>query len=171
MQTLITQARQAAESQAYYLSLFAALALPDICAAMSSSDGEAKRDRYIAWFDEYVAPMYSVGLHHTPSFTGTDCYYYRCSMLHQGSSQHPRSSYSRILFIEPGVSTNVLHNNVLNDALNLDVRMFCHDICDGADHWLASAEGTPEYKANYERFMQRHANGLPPYIVGVPVIA
>ena len=65
----------------------------------------------------------------------------------------------------------MFHNNVINDALNLDVRIFCHDVCDGAELWLASAEQTPEYQANYGRSMQRHADGLPPYIVGVPVIA
>jgi len=171
MRTLIDQARQAADSRAYYLSLFAALALPDICAAMSSPDGQTNRSRYIAWFDEFVAPKYTVGPDRVPSLTGTNCYYYRCSILHQGSSQHPRSSFSRILFVEPGATTNVFHNNVINDALNLDVRLFCQDVCDGADSWLAAAEHTAEYQANYGHFLQRYPNGLPPYIVGVPVIA
>ena len=171
MRTLIQQAKLASESRAYYLSLFAALALPDICGAMSSADGQANRSRYIAWFDQYVAPKYTVGPARTPSLSGADCYYYRCSVLHQGSSQHPRSAYSRILFVEPGATTNVFHNNVLNDALNIDVGLFCRDVCEGAERWLADAEQTAEYQANYARSMQRHENGLPPYIVGVPVIA
>jgi hypothetical protein len=171
MRTLITQTREAADSRAYYLSLFAALALPDICAAMSSPDGQTNGSRYIAWFDEFVAPNYTVGPDRRPSLTGTDCYYYRCSILHQGSSQHSKSSFSRILFVEPGATSNVFHNNVINDALNLDVRLFCHDVCDGADAWLIAAEQTAEYKVNYGRFLQRYADGLPPYIVGVPVIA
>ena len=171
MRILIHQARQAAGSRAYYLSLFAALALPDICAAMSSPDGQTNRGRYIARFDEFVSPKYAVGPDRSPSLTGTDCYYYRCSILHQGSSQHPKSSFSRILFVEPGVTTNVFHNNVLNDALNLDVRLFCNDVCDGADAWLTEAEQTAVYQANYGRFLQRYPEGLPPYIVGVPVIA
>jgi hypothetical protein len=171
MRTLIEQTRQAADSNAYYLSLFAALALPDICAAMSALDGQAKRKRYIEWFDKYVAPKYTVGPSKNPSFSGADCYYYRCSILHQASSQHPQSSYARILFVEPGTSTNIFHNNVLNDALNLDVRLFCRDICDGADAWLADTEQKPEYQANYARSLKRYPNGLSPYIVGLPVIA
>lgn len=171
MRTLITQAREAADSRAYYLSLFAALALPDICAAMSSYDGKTNRTRYIKWFDRYVAPRYTVGPDHAPTLRGKDCYYYRCSILHQGSSQHPKSSFSRILFVERGATTSLLHNNVVNNALNLDVRLFCHDVCDGADTWLEAAELSAEYQANYGRFLQRYANGLPPYIVGVPVIA
>jgi hypothetical protein len=171
MRTLIEQAREAADSRAYYLSLFAALALPDICAAMSSGDGRTNHKRYAAWFDEYVAPKYTVGPKRVPSLSGADCYYYRCSILQQGSSQHPKNTYSRILFVEPGATTNIFHNNVMNDALNLDVRLFCHDVCDGAVSWLATAEESPEYQANFGRFMQRHPNGLPPYIVGLPVIA
>lgn len=171
MRSLIEQARQAADSRAYFLSLFAALTLPDICAAMSSSDGRTNGKRYAAWFDEFVADRYTVGPDRTPSLSGEDCYYYRCSVLHQGSSQNAKSTYSRILFVEPGATTNVLHNNVMNDALNLDVRIFCHDMLDGVERWLEIAEQTPEYKANYGRFMQRYPDGLPPYIGGVPVIA
>lgn len=153
------------------MSLFAVLTLPDICAAMSSTDGRAEGKRYIAWFDKYVAPRYTVGPDHRPSFSGADCYYYRCSLLHQGSPQHSKSSYSRIIFVEPGTTSNVFHNNVINDVLNIDVRLFCHDVLDGAERWLSEAENTPEYKINYGRFIQRYPNGLPPYIVGVPVIA
>ncbi len=171
MRDLINQARAAADSRAYYLSLFAALTLPDICGAMSSADGRAERSRYIAWFDKYVAPRYTVGPERTPSFSGSDCYYYRCALLHQGSSQHPKSSYTRVLFVELGATSNVFHNNVLNDALNIDVRQFCHDVLNGAEQWLREAEHTAEFKQNYPRFMQRYPNGLPPYIVGVPVIA
>jgi hypothetical protein len=124
MRTLIQQARQAADSRAYFLSLFAALTLPDICAAMSSSDGRTNGERYAAWFDEFVAHRYTAGPDRTPSLSGKDCYYYRCSVLHQGNSQNPKSSYSRILFVEPGATTSVAHNNVLDDALNLDVQIF-----------------------------------------------
>lgn len=170
MRDLITQVRLAADSRAYYLSLFAALTLPDICAAAESLDGQATGNRYIAWFDRYVAPKYTVGPDHSPSLSGADCYYYRCSLLHQGSSQHPKSKFSRILFVEPGVTSNVFHNNILNDALNIDVRLFCNDILDGAEQWLTQAEKTPEYQQNYPRFLQRYSNGLPPYIVGIPVI-
>lgn len=138
---------------------------------MSSPDGRAESKRYIAWFDKYVAPRYTVGPERKPAFSGADCYYYRCALLHQGSSQHPKSSYSRVLFVEPGTTSNVFHCNVLNDALNIDVRLFCHDVLNGAEQWLREAEHTAEYKQNYSRFMQRYPNGLPPYIVGVPVIA
>ena len=170
MQTLIAQIKQSANSPAYYLTLFAALTLPDICSAMTSCNGEANRSRYIAWFDEYVAPKYVVGPDQSPSFSGENCYFYRCSILHQGSSQHPKNSYSRVLFVEPNERV-FLHNNVINDTLNLDIRRFCLDICESAETWLAAAQATDQYQANYQKFMRRYPEGLPPYIVGIPLIA
>ena len=102
---------------------------------------------------------------------GDDCYYFRCSLLHQGSSQHNKSNYKRVLFVEPSATTNIFHNNVINDALNIDVKIFCNDLIGGAEKWLEENENTDLYKKNYDRFMKRYPNGLPPYIVGIPVIS
>ncbi len=164
MQDLLDQIQRGLESNLYYLSLFAALSLPDICGAIDSQDGNATSAKYIKWFDEYVARKYGDFL------TGEDCYRFRCSLLHQGSSQHPKSSYSRVLFVEPTATTNVFHNNIMNDALNIDVRIFCSDLIEGAERWLEKVEKTDLYKGNYDRFMKRYPNGLAPYIVGIPVI-
>lgn len=92
------------------------------------------------------------------------------SALHQGSSQNPRSTYSRILFVEPSATTNIFHNNILNAALNIDVRIFCNDIVSGALTWLQQNQNSQNYIQNYGKFMQRYPNGLAPYLVGVPVI-
>ena len=164
MRDLLGQIRRASGAGLYYAALFPALALPDICAALESDDGIATAPRYIAWFDKWVAPRYQGW------FSGEDCYAFRCSLLHQGSTQHPRSRYARILFLEPG-SGMVLHNNILNDALNIDVRIFCEDVAAGVEAWLPEAEELPHYRKNRDRFISRYERGLPPYIVGVPVIA
>jgi hypothetical protein len=165
MQDLLVQIRAASNAGLYYAALFTALALPDICGALESADGLATGARYQAWFDCHVAPKYSGFL------SGADCYLFRCSLLHQGRTQHPRGTYSRILFVEPGVSGMILHNNILNDALNIDVRIFCEDLVAAVESWLPMARTLPQFIANLSHFVTRHANGLPPYIVGVPVVA
>ena len=91
-------------------------------------------------------------------------------MLHQGRLEPHRGTYKRILFIEPH-GNMTLHNNVMNDALNIDVTRFALDIVEGAEQWLITAEQTPQYQANFPHYMQRYPNGLPPYIGGIPVIA
>jgi hypothetical protein len=146
------------------LSLFAALAKPDICGAIGSENGLAHSDKYKDWFNEYVAHKY------TGFLTAEDCCLFRCSLLHQGSSQHPKSGYSRVIFVEPSTTTYVFHCNIMNDALNIDVCIFCNDIIEGARAWLQKYEETELYKKNYGKSMSRYPNGLAPYIVGVPVI-
>lgn len=164
MRDFLTQIQKGLDSNLYFLALFSVLSIPDICGAMSSEDGEAKPDRYKKWFDDYVAVKYNGFV------TGEDCYFFRCSLLHQGSSQHPKGNYKRVIFIEPSATTNILHNNILNDALNIDVKIFCNDIVSGVEKWLDENENTDLYKRNYDKFMRRYPNGLPPYIVGVSVI-
>lgn len=164
MQDVIQQIRSANVAGIYYVALFSALALPDICSALESNDGQASKSKFIAWFDTHVAPRYNGFL------DGENCYYFRCSMLHQGSTQHPRGRYSRIIFVEPDSSGNIFHNNVMNDALNIDVRIFCEDLCWAAEHWWQGATTQPNVLANLPHFVARHPTGLAPYIVGLPVI-
>jgi len=165
----LQQIRCALKANLYYLSLFAALAIPDICGAMGSKGGTATGAKYKEWFDRYVGPKYSGTEHQWLS--GADCYFFRCSLLHQGSSQHPESRYSRFIFVEPSATTHTLHCNVIQDALNIDVGIFCEDIIAGALCWLSEVEGSKRFERNYNRVMRRYPDGLAPFIRGVPVIS
>ena len=173
MRDLVGQIRAALGVNLYYLALAAALILPDICGALASTDGRAKRRKYTEWFDRYVGAAY-VGIDGKPWLTGEDCYRLRCSFLHQGTSHHPQSSYSKFLFVEPTTvaSTGVwMHLNVVNDALQLDVTTFCFDMLNGVEAWLGIVEGTEPYEGNNQTFIRRYPHGLPPYISGLPVIS
>jgi hypothetical protein len=138
MRDLLNQIHGAVKGRAYYLALYVSLTVPDICGAMESEGGQASKQNYVNWFDKYVAPKYFASGQAT--LTGEACYFYRCAVLHQGRAQHPRLGFSRILFVEPGSTTIACHNNVLNDALNIDAAIFCGDIVLGANAWL---EGLP----------------------------
>lgn len=183
MRTLISQIESSLGSGTYYLSLFGALAIPDIAGALSSEDGEASGKKYVEWYEHWVRPRFaevvraSVPEQALPyikdiesPLTGDACYRFRCSLLHQGSSQHPKSPYTRIIFIEPGMTTNVIHYSQLNDALCIDLNLFCREVTSGVRLWLDAAEKTDLYERNYARFARRHVSGLSPYIGGVPVI-
>jgi hypothetical protein len=164
MKDVLAQIRQALGADLYYLALFTALTMPDICGAIDAEDGNASPRKYAEWFDKYVAPKYEGFL------TGEDCYAFRCSLLHQGTLRSHKGQYSRLIFVEPSATTNVFHNNILNDALNIDIRIFCNDIIAGAIQWLNEVEDTERFKTNFEKCVRRHPEGLSPYIVGVPVI-
>ena len=165
MEDLLQQIEEGLKHNQYYLSLFVALTIPDICGAHGSEDGKATGQRFKNWFNKYVAPKYSGFL------DGDTCYLFRCSLLHQGLTNHINSRYSRILFIEPRTTSNILHNNIMQDALNIDVNIFCQDIIASAREWLKEVKDTDQFKINFEKFVKRHPTGLAPYIKGVPVIS
>ena len=64
-----------------------------------------------------------------------------------------------------------MHNNVLNDALNLDIQTFCWDVVGSAREWQQTVLGTEPYERNLDRFVRLHPDGLAPYVVGMPVIS
>ena len=160
MKELLDQIGAALEQNLYYLALMGSLAIPDICGAMESEDGEATGARYKEWFDKYVPPAW---FESEPAVTGEDCYRFRCSLLHQGSSQHERSRYSGVMFLDPRAQNVMCHRSVFISGsgeserrlLVLDIRLFCLEIICGAERWLKQSEGTPDYERNYDRFFRR----------------
>lgn len=168
MRELLRQIEAALDANLYYLALFASLALPDICGAIDSLDGVATGSKYKDWFDKYVAPKYLRYGHQY--LTGADCYHFRCSLLHQGSSQIQHSNYSRVIFIEPPEDELTPHLNLVGEALNVDLRIFCNDIIRSIREWLDRVENTRAYEINYDKFMRWYAQGLPQHGIDRPVI-
>lgn len=166
MEEFLEQIEASCKIGHFYMALFCCLALPDICGAISSEDGIAKGQRYKDWFDAFVAPNYGGNL------DGSNCYAFRCAALHQGKSKHKNLGYARIVFL---VSTDInqacMHNNVLNDALNLDLREFCHDIVAAVRTWMRCEQANPAFKRNMAAFLKRYKGGLAPYIVGADVFS
>jgi hypothetical protein len=163
MEELLNQIEHSTQNGTYLLGLYVALAMPDICSALESSNGRATGNRYKAWFNKWVSPKYDGVL------TGEQCYAYRCGVLHQGRSKHAKLGYSRIIFLEPDSNMH-FHRNILNDAFNLDLVIFCKDIVNSVREWLPTMENNSSFQNNYKHFMKRHEHGIHPYIVGVPVI-
>ena len=118
MEFFLREIEKSLDNELYFIALQSALTLPDICAALQSPNGETTGSQYIQWYNTYAKETGQC------SISGDDCYRFRCSCLHQGSSQHPKSSYRRIMFVIPNTQTT-LHKNVINDALNIDVKIFC----------------------------------------------
>lgn len=166
MEELLDQIEKSCKIGHFYLTLFCCLALPDICGAISSPDGIAKGERYKNWFDTYIAPAYE------GNFDGSNCYAFRCSALHQGRAEHKNLGYTRIIFLVPSqTNPSCMHNNVMNDALNLDVAEFCQDIVGAVRTWMHCEASNPDFQRNMASFLKRHIGGLPPYIIGADVFS
>ena len=166
MENLIKEIKSALSHDLYYIALSATLSLPDICGARESSDGIATKKKYINWFGNYFSREYEGYLN------GEDCYYFRCSMLHQGSTLQPKSNYSRILFIDPRYEHILsVHRGKINDALLLNLRLFCNDMIEAVELWLRKKGKSENYRTNHDKFARVHPEGIRPYIKGIPVIS
>lgn len=184
LDALVEQMERALASNFYLLALTTALSVPDIAAAIDSDNGRATRAKYEKWYNNWVLPRFSINVKKMLEkrghkylgdienpFNGNECYYYRCAMLHQARSTHDKSSFSRVMFIEPNTTTNVIHYGKMNDALTIDLPSFCLEVAQGYRSWVSSAKGTVNYERNIANTMKRYSNGLSPYIVGVPIIS
>ncbi|MDP2816041.1 MAG: hypothetical protein Q8O19_05120 [Rectinemataceae bacterium] len=138
MERFTSAIRKSLESQNWYAALYMSITLPDICARLESDDGKTNGDRYIRWFDKYLADNYrhEVGsdrqLH--VFLSGADCYALRCAILHEGSTdittQRRRDVLDRFHFTVVGCHCNQIHS-----VLQLDVPAFCSDVCRAAERW------------------------------------
>lgn len=171
MDALISQTRMAMQAKLYYVALMTSLAIPDIAGALSAEDGHSSQAKYIDWYEKWVRPRLAENRGRENPFSGQACYWFRCSMLHEGSSQDPRSRSHRIIFIEPGAPNYSIHYCLIgNEALLIQLDAFVEEVVSGCALWLKSTRGTEPYEKNFGRFAARHPNGLPPYVVGVPVV-
>lgn len=142
MNQFIIAIRNSLENGNWYAALFSTLALPDICGKIQYPD-QYSSTRYPNWFNEYVLEKYTsyVGADRkkTEFLNGNDCYALRCAFLHEGitdiTKQKAREALENYKFImpHPGI---ILHNNLLDNTLQLQIDIFCEDICQGVEAWL-----------------------------------
>jgi hypothetical protein len=167
MEAIIREIESALQQRFYYLGIATTLTLPDICAALAAPAGStAGRNQasYEAWYNANLAAKY-------PTLTASDCYRLRCGVSHQGRFGHPRMQYARALFTVPNAQRNVFHNNIINDALNLDTIIFCSDVIQSIRDWLVANRENATVQANLSHVVQFRPQGLAPYMVGMPLIA
>lgn len=157
--------RRASEAGLYYPALMMALVFPDICASLSAENGRTSGSKYRAWLVEHAAQ---------PKDEAALLYGFRCSMLHQGSAFPDRGDFP-LAFIEPTPGASQLHNlsTVVGDSRIgwLSVPLFVEEIATAVENWVHSYESSETVMRNMERFVRRRPEGLPPHVVGAPVIA
>jgi hypothetical protein len=164
MEAITREVEAALRAGLYYAAIVMALTLPDICAALESPDGQSTAARYKTWFDAWLAPEY-------PSLTANDIYSLRCGVVHQGRLGHENMQYARVMFAVPNPRQIVLHNNIFNDVLNLYATTFCRDVNAAVLRWFEAKRDDATVQAHLPRLVQFREQGMPPYIVGIPLIA
>lgn len=144
-----------------FIALQSTLTLPDICGALTSDGTERVKERYVNWYNQYFQPKYQLML------SADDCYRLRCTNLHQGSFQHDKSSFTKIIFID---SDSMFDNNTISittpegiseKIYTLHIKTFCTDMINAVREWLQIVKNNDNFKKNYSKMVKVHEEGLP----------
>jgi len=152
MERFTSAIRKSLESQNWYAALYMSMTLPDICARLESEDGKTNGDKYIKWYDKYLADKYrhEVGAERKIHvfLSGPDCYALRCALLHEGSpditTQRRRDVLEKFHF-----TVCSSHCNQFGLVLQLDVPVFSNDVCIAAERWAE------DFKTNHPDKLNR----------------
>ena len=156
MEHLVNATRTAIAGRNWYAALALSLALPDICGRIQNPKSSVG-DRYTAWWERYVMSKY---MDHNPGtndlvplLSGADAYALRCAFLHEGSdditTQKAREVLDRVHFIEPPRGWRVHMNGRGTGTLQVQVDIFCEDICAGANQWRLDHATNPSLGAQF----------------------
>lgn len=166
MKRLIESVENSLLSQNWYGALFISLSLPDICGKMETPD-KFSGERYVNWFDRYMLDKYTREIgpqreKHT-FLSGSDCYALRCALLHEGvgdiTAQRAKDILSRFHFVYPRQGL-VIHCNQSNDALQLQVDIFCKDVCEGVVTWLNDVKEDKKINERLENVLNIYPPGF-----------
>jgi hypothetical protein len=144
MKHLVAAIRAALLGQNWYAALGLALALPDICGYVEDP-ARTSRHRYASWCNAYLVKRYTrdVGLdgEQYVFLSADDTYALRCALLHEGAddivNQKARDALDAFVFVAPPPN-GTFHCNQVGGKLQLQVDMFCEDICACVEEWLAA---------------------------------
>ena len=146
----------------WYGALILALTLPDICGKLDPNGSGGSRARFSHWFNMYVASKYTVSRRNEPDevmLNGNDCYALRCALLHEGSDvtagQHASDAITRFQFVAP-IKGAMIHNNMFNSKLQLQIDIFCNDICQAVRQWLLDNENDQDVQTSLNGLMKIH---------------
>jgi hypothetical protein len=137
----------ALDHQNWYGALLIALTLPDICGWLEKPTSKSK-SRYVDWYEKYLQHRYTKNLYHGPHIflNGNDCYALRCAALHQGGTditdQQAREVLEQFQFVAPKKGV-VIHCNQFDNRLQLQVDVFCKDICSEVERWGNDVKSEP----------------------------
>jgi hypothetical protein len=152
-----TSVLSAIQQKNWYSALTLSLTLPDICGKLESPTSKSG-ERYIAWWNKYLLEKYTIFL------SGSDAYALRCAYLHEGgddvSEQKAQDALTRFIFREPPGNNNIVHCNlhvithpVITSALQLQVDIFCADICEGVNKWSVDTKDNKDIQKRTEKLL------------------
>jgi hypothetical protein len=164
MHHFVESVRRSIKEKNWYSALSMALTLPDICGRLEAPNKKSQA-RYEGWFDRYILGKYQTQAGrfvdaHT-FLCASDCYSLRCAFLHQGDfsieDQRAQTVLNNFHFIAPFGNGIEIHKNQSGSTLQLQVDIFCEDICSGVERWLGDVNNDAEIVDRIDKLGKIHA--------------
>lgn len=154
MKHLTDAVEDAVKASNWYAALTVALTLPDIAGWVDDPRIKSQA-RYAAWVEAHLSPTYTSHVGHARELhkflSGDDCYALRCAFLHEGrddtSEQRAADALTRFLFTAPRPGLT-LHRNQSGTKLQLQVDLFCREMCTAVRTWLTTIGPTDVDRAS-----------------------
>lgn len=170
MKDFIEEIRACLGAAIYSPALACTMIVPDACGAVEYPNIRGNGERYRRWYDAYCPTFPSKEF----DFGGDAAWSIRNGMMHETRLELKRFGFDRVLFTVPNRIGILIHMNRsrMGDvrALNIDLVTFCKGVIDGCERWLSDIENDEEKVCRLSGLIQYRANGLPPHIVGTPLV-
>jgi hypothetical protein len=147
MQLIIDSIKLSLDTKNWYSAMVMSLSLIDVCGGIDNST-KATRITFENWFNKYLAHHYKreVGAEHEliQFLAASDCYAFRCVLLHEGSFKVDGKQHSAKVKIDKYLITYpesglTIHNNLFNNenskTLQIQVDIFANNVIDAYDKW------------------------------------
>lgn len=171
LEQVIADARRSIDAQLYYPALLVTLTIPDICMGLTLDKNVfVKQKHYIDFVDTYTTQR-ELGI------GGAGCFQLRGGLVHKGDLRsHPFFGITHVIFTVPHSplklhAFNMVHEAQDKSAAMLDLGLFCEAMFEAARRWAAKHESDPKVQANLKNLIRFCPDGLPPFVVGNPVVA
>lgn len=164
LNAILNQINLAASTGLHLIAISMAVSVPAICASLSNDNGRSNGRDYKQWWEE------NLDFENDFSFIKPeDLYSLRCGLLHSGNSSNLPHGVDRVIFVPKGPMQ--IKSCLAFGAYLYDVELFCKTLCTAAHLWLNRSMDDEYVKKNSESLITYHPEGMPPYVVGYPVIA
>jgi len=120
-----------ATAKCYWALLHLVIIMPDICAALESTRGEAKPEYYMDWCRRYLA---------SPSISPKEWYEIRNLILHQGRTKRLKGRYAGYSFHQPESYSTAIHRHLDGGTLCLDVHELTREMREAMNRWFEEIE-------------------------------
>jgi hypothetical protein len=131
-----------ATAKCYWALLHLVIIMPDICAALESTRGEAKPKYYMDWCR--ISPI--------------EWYEIRNLILHQGRTKKLKGRYIGYSFHQPETYSTVVHRHLDGRTLRLDVHELSREMREAMNRWFEEIEAN--IHLNHSQNVARNVSSL-----------